>query len=217
MPVRLARFEMPNRLQKDDATATDTFSKFVAEPFEGGYGYTIGNSLRRVLLSSLEGAAITSVKIKGAPHEFCNLPGIVEDVTDIVLNIKQVALKMEDVRTHHPLMKVPTVDVAPLEALIRRHPQARLIILNGSGTVTPAAAANLTTLGQVYFDISHAEQVGALEQLVKVVPYERLLFGSHFPFFSLESALLKFRESELGGAVTSAIQSGNARALIGKK
>ena len=131
--------------------------------------------------------------------------------------VVQIALKMEDVRTHHPLMKVPTVDVAPLEALVRRHPQTRLVILNGSGTVSAAAAANLTTLGQVYFDISHAEQVGALEQLVKVVPYERLLFGSHFPFFSLESALLKFRESELGGAVTSAIQSGNARALIGKK
>ncbi|RLS36729.1 MAG: metal-dependent hydrolase [Planctomycetota bacterium] len=131
--------------------------------------------------------------------------------------VVQVALKMEDVRTHHPLMKVPTVDVAPLEALVRRHPQARLVILNGSGTVTSAAAANLTTLGPVYFDISHAEQVGALEQLVKVVPHERLLFGSHFPFFNLESALLKFRESELGGAVTSAIQSGNAKTLMGKK
>ena len=114
-------------------------------------------------------------------------------------------------------MKVPTVDVAPLEALVRRHPQARLVILNGSGTVTSAAAANLTTLGTVYFDISHAEQVGALEQLVKVVPHERLLFGSHFPFFNLESALLKFRESELGGAVTSAIQSGNAKTLTGTR
>jgi DNA-directed RNA polymerase subunit alpha len=81
---------MPNRLAKDDATATDTYAKFAAEPFEGGYGYTVGNSLRRVLLSSLEGAAITSVKIKGAQHEFCSLPGVVEDVTDIVLNLKKV-------------------------------------------------------------------------------------------------------------------------------
>lgn len=138
------------------------------------------------------------------------------DQADKYKLIVQVAFKMEDVRTHHPLMKVPTVDVAPLEALVRRHTQTRLVILNGSGTVTPAAAANLATLGQVYFDISHAEQVGALEQLVKVVPYERLLFGSHFPFFQLESALLKFRESELGDAVTSAIQSGNAKRLLGK-
>jgi DNA-directed RNA polymerase subunit alpha len=90
MPVRLARFEMPSRLQKDDSTASDTYAKFTAEPFEGGYGYTIGNSLRRVLLSSLEGAAITSVKIKGAQHEFCSLPGVVEDVTDIILNLKKV-------------------------------------------------------------------------------------------------------------------------------
>jgi DNA-directed RNA polymerase subunit alpha len=81
---------MPSRLTKEEATATDTYAKYIAEPFEGGYGYTIGNGLRRVLLSSLEGAAITSVKIKGAQHEFCSLPGVVEDVTDIVLNLKKV-------------------------------------------------------------------------------------------------------------------------------
>ena len=81
---------MPSRLSKDDHGASDTYAKFTAEPFEGGYGYTIGNSLRRVLLSSLEGAAITSVKIKGAQHEFCSLPGVVEDVTDIVLNLKKI-------------------------------------------------------------------------------------------------------------------------------
>jgi DNA-directed RNA polymerase subunit alpha len=93
MPVRLARFEMPNRLQKSETTATDTYTQFVAEPFDSGYGHTLGNSLRRVLLSSLEGAAITSVKIKGAPHEFCTLPGVVEDVTDIILNLKKVRFK----------------------------------------------------------------------------------------------------------------------------
>ncbi|MEM7383955.1 MAG: DNA-directed RNA polymerase subunit alpha [Verrucomicrobiota bacterium] len=93
MPVRLARFEMPQRLVKDDATSTDTYSRFSAEPFEGGYGHTIGNSIRRVLLSSLEGAAITSVKIVGASHEFTTLPGVVEDVTDIVLNLKKIRFK----------------------------------------------------------------------------------------------------------------------------
>ena len=96
MPVRLARFEMPSRLVKDDNGATDTYARFSAEPFEGGYGYTIGNSIRRVLLSSLEGAAITSVKIKGAQHEFCSLPGVVEDVTDIVLNLKKVRFAHSD-------------------------------------------------------------------------------------------------------------------------
>ena len=92
MPIRLARFEMPKRILKDEAEATNTYAKFIAEPFEAGYGRTIGNSLRRVLLSSLEGAAISSVKIEGAQHEFCALPGVVEDVTDIILNFKKVLL-----------------------------------------------------------------------------------------------------------------------------
>jgi DNA-directed RNA polymerase subunit alpha len=88
--VKLARFELPNRLVKNEATATDTFAQFTAEPFERGYGHTIGNTLRRVLLSSLEGAAITSVRIAGVQHEFSSLPGVVEDVTDIILNLKKV-------------------------------------------------------------------------------------------------------------------------------
>ena len=87
MPIRLSRFEMPKRVTKDEATATNTYARFIAEPFEVGYGRTIGNSLRRVLLSSIEGVAITSVKIAGADHEFCCLPGVVEDVTDIILNL----------------------------------------------------------------------------------------------------------------------------------
>ncbi|MGC3957467.1 MAG: DNA-directed RNA polymerase subunit alpha [Verrucomicrobiota bacterium] len=93
MPVRLGRFEMPKRLTKDESTATDTYAKFVAEPFETGYGHTVGNSLRRVLLSSLEGAAITSIKVDGAMHEFAAIEGVVEDVTDIVLNLKKVKFK----------------------------------------------------------------------------------------------------------------------------
>src|ERR1700676_2035818 len=96
MPVRYGRFEMPKTLVKDESTATDTYARFVAEPFEAGYGHTVGNSLRRVLLSSLEGAAITSVKIAGAQHEFQTLPHVVEDVTDIVLNLKKVKFKAND-------------------------------------------------------------------------------------------------------------------------
>ncbi|HSH16369.1 MAG TPA: DNA-directed RNA polymerase subunit alpha [Verrucomicrobiae bacterium] len=93
MPVRLGRFEMPKRLSKDESSATETYAKFIAEPFETGYGYTIGNSLRRVLLSSLEGAAITSIRIDGAMHEFATVDGVVEDVTEIVLNLKKVLFK----------------------------------------------------------------------------------------------------------------------------
>jgi DNA-directed RNA polymerase subunit alpha len=96
MPVRLGRFEMPKSLTKVEDSATETYAKFIAEPFEAGYGHTVGNSLRRVLLSSLEGAAITSVKIEGANHEFQTLPHVVEDVTDIVLNLKKVKFKAHD-------------------------------------------------------------------------------------------------------------------------
>lgn len=96
MPIRLGRFEMPKTLVKNEDTATDTYATFVAEPFDAGYGHTIGNSLRRVLLSSLEGAAITSVRIEGAPHEFTSLPGVVEDVVDIILNLKKVKFKTAD-------------------------------------------------------------------------------------------------------------------------
>ena len=93
MPVRLGRFEMPKRLQKDEASATETYAKFIADPFETGYGHTVGNSLRRVLLSSLEGAAITSLKVDGAMHEFATVEGVAEDMTDIVLNLKKVKFK----------------------------------------------------------------------------------------------------------------------------
>src|SRR5213592_1439836 len=99
MPIRYGRFEMPKTVVKHESTATDTYAKFTAEPFEAGYGHTVGNSLRRVLLSSLEGAAITAVKITGAQHEFATLPGVVEDVTDIVLNLKKVKFKADD---HEP-------------------------------------------------------------------------------------------------------------------
>ena len=98
---------MPKSLTKDEATATETYAKFFAEPFEAGYGHTVGNSLRRVLLSSLEGAAITSVRISGAQHEFASLPGVVEDVTDIILNLKKIKFKAVD---HEP--RTVTINVS---------------------------------------------------------------------------------------------------------
>jgi DNA-directed RNA polymerase subunit alpha len=115
MPVRLGRFEMPKRLTKDESTSTDTYARFIAEPFETGYGHTVGNSLRRVLLSSLEGAAITSIKIDGAMHEFATVDGVVEDVTDIVLNLKKVLFKAHT-----------------------RDPQTLLLSANKEGEVTAA-------------------------------------------------------------------------------
>src|SRR5918993_3885765 len=87
-------FQRPKRLDFERETLTDRFGRFYAQPFERGFGTTIGNSLRRVLLSSVEGAAVTAVKIDGVLHEFSPIPGVVEDATDIILNIKQVPLKM---------------------------------------------------------------------------------------------------------------------------
>ncbi|MPY90530.1 MAG: DNA-directed RNA polymerase subunit alpha [Luteitalea sp.] len=87
-------FQRPKRLEVDRETLTDRFGRFSAQPFERGWGTTIGNALRRVLLSSVEGAAVTAVKIDGVQHEFSPIPGVVEDATDIILNLKQVPLKL---------------------------------------------------------------------------------------------------------------------------
>jgi len=106
MPKRLGKFELPNRLVKVEESATDTFAVFQAEPFETGYGHTIGNSLRRVLLSSIEGAAISSIKIDGVQHEFQSIEGIVEDVTDIVLNLKKVLLVADARDTYNLVIDV---------------------------------------------------------------------------------------------------------------
>ena len=93
MGIALRSFEIPKRLECDEESLTETYGRFIAEPFERGYGVTIGNSLRRVLLSSLEGAAVTSIKIDGVAHEFSSLPGVQEDMTEIVLNIKKLVLR----------------------------------------------------------------------------------------------------------------------------
>src|SRR5881275_55524 len=93
MRIRWRGLELPNRVGSDRATLTDTFGKFTAEPFERGFGVTVGNSLRRILLSSLEGSAVTQVKIQGVQHEISTIPGVVEDVTDIILNIKSLVVK----------------------------------------------------------------------------------------------------------------------------
>ncbi len=93
MGIALRSFEIPKKLECDEESLTNFYGKFVAEPFERGYGVTIGNSLRRVLLSSLEGTAVTSIKIDGVSHEFGTLPGVVEDVTEIILNVKNLVLR----------------------------------------------------------------------------------------------------------------------------
>ncbi|MCA9303379.1 MAG: DNA-directed RNA polymerase subunit alpha [Phycisphaerales bacterium] len=95
MRIRWRGLELPSRVVSDPKFTADTFGRFTVEPFERGMGTTIGNSLRRILLSSLEGASVTAIKIKGAEHEFTSMPGVLEDTTDIVLNIKNLIVKLE--------------------------------------------------------------------------------------------------------------------------
>lgn len=93
MRVRWRGLELPSQVQCDRETLTATYGRFIAEPFARGFGHSIGNSLRRILLSALEGSAVTRMKLEGALHEFSSLPGVVEDVTDIVLNVKSLVVR----------------------------------------------------------------------------------------------------------------------------
>jgi DNA-directed RNA polymerase subunit alpha len=95
MRVRWRGLELPAQVIEDTRFSSETYGRFMVEPFERGFGTTVGNSLRRVLLSSLEGAAVSQVKILGAEHEFTSIPGVMEDVTDIILNIKNLIVKLD--------------------------------------------------------------------------------------------------------------------------
>ncbi len=96
MRVTWRGLELPTRVERDTTVSTDKYSRFFIEPFERGFGTTIGNSLRRVLLSSLEGSAVTSIRISGVDHEFTSINGVMEDTTDIVLNVKNLVVRLQD-------------------------------------------------------------------------------------------------------------------------
>jgi len=93
MRIRWRGLELPTRVVSDQTVSTPTYGRFMIEPFERGFGITVGNAIRRILLSSLEGAAVTSIKIEGVAHEFTSIPGVLEDVIDIVLNVKELVVK----------------------------------------------------------------------------------------------------------------------------
>jgi DNA-directed RNA polymerase subunit alpha len=104
MGIKWRDFQLPKRLECEESTYTNTYGKFSAAPFERGYGVTLGNSLRRVLFSSIEGSAVTSVKISGVSHEFSTIPGVLEDVPELILNIKNIVLN-----SHSKIPKVITI------------------------------------------------------------------------------------------------------------
>ncbi len=106
MGISMKNFEMPKKLVLDESTATPTYGRFIAEPFERGYGMTVGNGLRRVLISSIEGTAVTSIRIDGVHHEFSAIPGVVEDVPQIIMNLKKLILK-----SHFKIPKPMVIEV----------------------------------------------------------------------------------------------------------
>ena len=118
-------FQRPKRLEFERETLTDRFGRFYAQPFERGFGTTVGNALRRVLLSSIEGAAVTAVKIDGVLHEFSPIPGVVEDATDIILNLKQVPLKMHVDSTKTLYLRIDKGGRSPAPATSRPTPTSR--------------------------------------------------------------------------------------------
>jgi DNA-directed RNA polymerase subunit alpha len=105
MHIRWRGLELPSIVECDRDTLTSTYGRFVAEPFERGFGVTVGNSLRRIMLSSLEGSAVTQIKVRGAQHEFSTVPGVLEDTTDIILNVKSLVVK-----NHSDSTRVVTVE-----------------------------------------------------------------------------------------------------------
>jgi predicted TIM-barrel fold metal-dependent hydrolase len=129
--------------------------------------------------------------------------------------IVQLVVTMEDERTQHPVFRVPAVDTRPLEGVVRSVPGLRLVVLNAFRTLTSADASRLCAAGDVSFDIAMLEGVDRLARLVEQVGPERVLFGSNFPLFYVESAALKLRETSLPAEVVTRISDANPRRVLG--
>lgn len=184
MAKRLGKFELPNRLIKEEETATEKYAKFIADPFESGYGHTIGNAFRRVLLSSIEGAAISSLKMDGVQHEFQSVDGVVEDITDIVLNLKKVLIishKADPVVLTIDVEKegvVTAADISPAEGIEIVNPEQVILTTDRKQKVV---AEMTVTVGRGFClgeDSKSDDQpigminVDALYSPVKLVKYE---------------------------------------------
>jgi DNA-directed RNA polymerase subunit alpha len=187
MPKRLGKFELPSKLTKVEDGATPTYAKFIAEPFEAGYGHTVGNSLRRVLLSSIEGAAISSIKIEGVNHEFQSIDGVVEDVTEIVLNLKKVLIvshKRETLTLSIKASKAGAVTAADIQA------DANIQIINPDQVICTLdtkrafeAEIEIKT-GRGYFP---GEQNKKEEQAIGVIPIDSLFSPVRLVKYAVEA------------------------------
>ena len=141
MRIRWREFELPNRVVHDESVSNATYGLFVAEPFERGFGHTIGNGLRRVLLSSLEGAAVTHVRVQGVQHEFATIEGVVEDMTEIVLNVKKLLVTSES--TEPRTLRLKADQKGPVTASLFQETNDVEVVnkdLKGTGNVDAAKA-----------------------------------------------------------------------------
>lgn len=187
MPKRLGKFELPSKLTKVEEGATSTYAKFVAEPFEAGYGHTIGNSLRRVLLSSIEGSAISSIKIESVNHEFQSIDGVVEDVTDIVLNLKKILIvsqKREPVTLAIKVNRegpVTAADIQPDPAIQIINPEQVICTLDKAQTFE--AEIEIKT-GRGYYP---GEQNKKEDQAIGVIPIDSLFSPVRLVKYAVEA------------------------------
>jgi DNA-directed RNA polymerase subunit alpha len=163
MSIALASFQKPKRIETDRRSLSNDYGRFVAEPFERGFGVTIGHALRRVLLSSLTGTAVTALKIQGVYHEFSTIPGVLEDTTEIILNIKELLLKLHVDRPKQLVLQA----TGPMDVLARDiMPDADVEVLNPNlhiATLNKDATLEITMdvqLGRGYVPAErHAQEI----------------------------------------------------------
>jgi DNA-directed RNA polymerase subunit alpha len=191
MRIRWRGLELPNRVVCDRGTLTDTFGKFTAEPFQRGFGVTIGNSLRRILLSSLEGSAITQAKIQGIQHEFSSMPGIVEDVTDIILNIKGIVVKNHSDRPkelridRHERGVVTAADIVTDESVEIVNPDHVIATMTDD---VPFVLEMMVENGRGYVPAS--ERLGQ-EQEIGVIPVDAIFSPVHRVEYNIEDTRVR--------------------------
>ncbi|MBX3355590.1 MAG: DNA-directed RNA polymerase subunit alpha [Phycisphaeraceae bacterium] len=184
MHVRWRGLELPAKVIADERSLSRTFGRFTAEPFERGFGTTVGNSLRRILLSSLEGAAITKVRIPGVSHEFSQIPGVQEDVTDILLNVKDLIVNMDsdEPRTMRLIAEGPgevTADLIQADPSITIHNPEKVL-------------ATLTTKTELAIEFTVARGRGYVPAVETIAATEEQVIGE-IPIDAIFSPVLRVR------------------------
>ncbi|HEY7115920.1 MAG TPA: DNA-directed RNA polymerase subunit alpha [Tepidisphaeraceae bacterium] len=188
MRIRWRGLELPSRVVRDQQVSTEQYGRFHAEPFERGFGTTVGNSLRRILLSSLEGAAVTQVRIKGADHEFTSLTGVMEDVTDIILNIKALVVKLDADEPKE--MKISVKKAGPVTAAMIDPDPAITVInkdlvlatltedVNFEMTLTVGKGRGYVTAGEHLAEEGDEQELGAIAVDSLYSPVSRVRYAT---------------------------------------